>query len=176
MTRSGDIGRIAANGVAAYLNRNGFRYAERRVLKGTFDEGDITGCPGLVFQVKGGEKAKAAYDELITKWLADTEAQRVNARADLGILVVARRGYGPARAGSWWAVVPLGVAAHLNGPFNAIDHDGPPVRMLLADVVELLRAAGYGDEPSRSFATTTEAPATRCDGPDTTNPTEVARG
>lgn len=138
--RPKDIGTDAERAVVRYLKANGWPHAERRALRGNDDAGDITGTPGLCWEVKS--RNRQVTDTEIADWLAETDDERVNAGADLGVLVV-RRPYANVRA--WWAIVPLGVAAYLNGPFNAIEHDGPPVRVLLADVVDLLRAAGYGD-------------------------------
>jgi len=166
--KSGAIGTQTETAVVRFLRANGFEGAERRRLKGKLDEGDITGTPGIVWEVKGGNAARTASDAVITGWLDDTETERQNAHADLGILVVQRSGIGPANAGRWWAVMPLWVVTYLiecadtisedafaplaeTYVIGASDPDTPwmqtPVRMLLADVVALLRSAGYGDPP-----------------------------
>lgn len=147
MTRPKDIGTRAESAVVRFLRENGFPHAERRALTGSQDQGDITGCPGLVFEVKGGEVAKNASDGQIAKWLAETETERRNANADIGILVVQRRGIGPANAGRWWAVLTLPVltaVAYGHTP-RGVGGFPAPVRMDLANAVQLLRAAGYGD-------------------------------
>lgn len=71
-----------------WLKDNGFPYAERRALHGSFDKGDITGCGPLVFECK----AKKAHD--FSGWLKETEVETTNAEADYGVLVVKRNGYG----------------------------------------------------------------------------------
>jgi hypothetical protein len=98
--------------------------------------------------VKGGEAAKSASDLLVADWLAETEKERVNARADVGVLVLQRRGVGPANAGRWWAVMPTYQVVQLvvglclpDPPYLA------PVRMCLADTVDLLRFGGFGTPP-----------------------------
>lgn len=102
--RPKDIGTAAESAVVKALRQHGFPHAERRALTGSLDQGDVTGCPGLVFEVKGGNAAKTASDGQVEKWLDETEVERVNAGADFGILVLARAGIGPANAARWWAV------------------------------------------------------------------------
>jgi hypothetical protein len=139
--RPRDIGTVAETAVVRYLQANGWPHAERRALRGTYDCGDVTGCPGLMFEVKAGQAAKTASDGQVDSWLAETETERRNAKADIGILVLARAGIGAHNCGRWWAVVPLGQVAHIGG----IELPPMPVRMHLQSVVRLLRAAGYGD-------------------------------
>ena len=153
MNKPKAIGTAAETAVTRYLQAHGWPHAERRTLKGRLDQGDITGCPGLVFEVKGGEAAKSASDLLVADWLAETAAEVLNAGADLGVLVLQRRGVGPVNAGRWWAVMPYVVAHDLSGGSDRLvqpetwkDVDRIPVRMLLADAARLLRAAGYGTE------------------------------
>jgi hypothetical protein len=133
------IGTAAETAVVRALRTLGFPHAERRALTGALDQGDITGCPGLVFEVKGGNAAKVASDAQISAWLAETEAERINARADIGILVLQRRGVGAANAGRWWAYMQTNAWI-----LGATKHDFP-ARMRLADAAHLLRTAGYGD-------------------------------
>lgn len=142
MNKPKRIGTAAETAVARYLQAHGFPHAERRALRGIQDAGDITGIPGICVEVKGGEAAKAASDLLVADWLEETEKERVNARADIGVLVLQRRGVGPANAGRWWAVISLDFISMLT---HGYDGSGIPVRMLLADAVRLLRTAGYGD-------------------------------
>lgn len=108
-------GTAAETGLVNYLNPNGFPGAERRALTGAFDQGDITGTPGLAWEVKNCK----TYS--IPKWLKETEAERINSGADFGILAIKPNGVGVTNAGQWWAVMPM------------------------AQMVELLRLAGYGE-------------------------------
>jgi hypothetical protein len=85
----------------------------------------------------------------VEKWLEETETERINARADIGILVMKRKGVSGTRAGEWWAVLDGGVFADLvyepepgAAPFSRTI--GAPVRAHLSTVVELLRDSGYG--------------------------------
>src|SRR6185312_8871013 len=118
------IGTATETAVVRYLVANGFPHAERRSLRGSLDAGDITGCPGLVWSVKGGVAAKTASDGQVAKWLAELERQRVNAAATIGVLVLQRAGIGEANAGRWWAVVGY-------GQLCCGIVDGPPARLHL---------------------------------------------
>lgn len=142
MNRSKNVGTAAESAVVRFLAANGFPHAERRALRGSLDCGDVTGTPGICWEVKGGTAARTASDGLIAAWLVETDVERVNARADIGVLVVQRAGIGPANAGRWWAILPLEVSS-----LHASDHPSVrdvPMRLHLADAVALLRAAGYG--------------------------------
>lgn len=148
MNRPKAIGTACESAVVKFLRANGFTQAERRALTGSHDQGDITGTPGIAWEVKGGNAAKTAGDGLVADWLAQTETERLNASADIGVLVMARAGYGPDRAGRWWAVIPLFVIA---SPADGLADrwPAPAARLHLADVAELLRAAGYGQPLER---------------------------
>lgn len=142
--RPKDIGTAAETAVVRFLRSAGFPHAERRALAGALDLGDITGTPGVAWEVKGGERAKSASDRQVAAWLEETEVERVNAGADFGVLVVQRRGIGAPNAGRWWAVMPLRHAVMLAAGARA--EWAAPVRMHLADAALLLRAFGYGTE------------------------------
>ena len=146
MNRPRDIGTRAESAVVRYLVANGYPHAERRSLRGALDAGDITGTPSVAWEVKGGDAARNASDLTIERWMAELAAEIVNARADVGLLVVQRAGVGPANAGRWWAYMPAYRFAGLAGPLPGPLRFNFPVRMLLADAVTLLRAAGYGTE------------------------------
>lgn len=140
--RPRDIGTAAETAVVRYLRENGFPGAERRAMRGGNDAGDITGTPLVAWEVKAGQAAKNASDGQAAEWLAETERERVNARADIGVLVLARAGIGPANAGLWWAVLTGASMYQLDGyeywPAEAT------VRVHLWAVTRRLRVAGYG--------------------------------
>lgn len=152
--RPTDIGTDAERAVVRHLIANGFPGAERRRLRGRHDAGDVTGTPGICWQVKGGDRARNASDNQVAAWLDAAETQRVNAGADIAVLVVQRAGVGPANAGRWWAVLHASDVAWL---IHGTPYIGPgadaPVRMHLADAVTLLRAAGYGDPLTQDLET-----------------------
>jgi hypothetical protein len=86
-------GHDAERAVCRWLRDNGFPGAERSVRSGftahdrtVADAGDITGVPGLVFQVKDVARSD------VPAWMAETELQRQAAGADHGLLVQRRRG------------------------------------------------------------------------------------
>lgn len=147
--RSKAIGTQAESAVVALLRENGWPHAERRALAGQLDLGDVTGCVGLVFECKGGEAARRALNQpaLIASWLAETEQERRNAHADIGVLVIVRGGFGVRNVGKWWAVIPHRLIADL-GRGRTITNGYPawiaPAFMELASLLPLLRVAGYG--------------------------------
>ena len=149
-SRSKSIGTAGESAVAKYLKAHGWPYAERRSLNGALDRGDIAGTPGIVWEIKAGAAAMNASDAQIDAWLRETETERLNDGADIGILVTKRRGVSGTRAGEWWAVLDGGVFGDLvyepepgAKPFSRTL--GIPVRVHLANVVQLLRESGFGD-------------------------------
>lgn len=143
---SKNVGTAAETAVVRYLNKNGFPTAERRALAGQYDLGDITGIPGLVIEVKAGAAAKTASDGQVEKWLGETETERVNAKADIGVLVMARAGYGSTRVGQWWAILPGATFIALVHPHHGLDLTGTaPVRIHFESIVNILRFTGYGE-------------------------------
>lgn len=72
---------------------------ERRHLAGTHDRGDITGIPGVVFEVKSGAKLA------ISTWLDELEVEVTNDGATHGAVVV--RPKGKPAVEDWFAVLPL---------------------------------------------------------------------
>lgn len=99
MSRSKAKGTAAESMFVKYLVANGFPHAERRALTGGKDKGDTTGHPGLVFEVKD------AKTWCVPAWLRETEAERVNANADLGFLIVKVSGMGLKSTGKWLGFV-----------------------------------------------------------------------
>ena len=154
--RPKDVGTDTERAVARYLTANGWPSAEIRRTHGSLDLGDITGTPGLIWEVKGGHQAEQATDANITEWLEETELERSNAHADVGVLIWKRKGKGHASVGAWWAALPGWAYLYLARtgygviipPATTIltYHRAPPVRLLVADLTRLLRTAGYGDQ------------------------------
>lgn len=93
-------GTMAETAVATYLSTRGW-LAERRALSGAFDKGDIVGVPGVVFEVKSAARL------CIPEWMRETQVERVNARAAVGLLVIKPKGVGYANVNQWWCVTPL---------------------------------------------------------------------
>lgn len=146
--RPKNIGTAAETAVVRAARAHGFGLADRLTLTGALDRGDIGLCPGVIVEVKGGQAAKTASDAQIEKWLAETERERINAGADVAILVTARAGIGAPNAHRWWAHWRLGSLAYAGLIGAGQRTQGIPVRMTLADALTLLRHAGYGDTPT----------------------------
>lgn len=113
MSAQRDKGTRFESAIAHFLQEKGFTYAERRALSGVKDRGDITGIPGVVVEAK----SVARLD--LSGWLDEAEEERDNARADIGVVWIKRRGH--------------------SSPGRAY------VLMTGDDLVWLLRSAGYGE-------------------------------
>lgn len=147
--RPKQIGTATETAVVRAARRLGFPHAERVVLHGSTDQGDVRLTPGLtagvIVEVKGGNRARDASDAQVWAWLLETERERVNARADVALLVTQRRGVGAPNADRWWAHFRMGDLARLREyPVGFNLADDAPVRMTLASALAQLRAAGYG--------------------------------
>ncbi len=146
-TRPKDIGTRAETAVVRAARVHGFPAADRLTLTGSADRGDVSLCPGVMVEVKGGDKARRASEGLVDAWLAETDRERRNAGADVAFLVTQRAGYGPERAALWWAWLRL---SDLDGARElATEHaavGAAVVRLRFVDVLFLLRVHGWGDE------------------------------
>lgn len=92
-------GRETENLFVEYLRAHGVPYAERRRLTGSADQGDITGWPGMVVEVKSGARVAVA------KWLSELAAEKRNAAARSGFVAV--RPKGKPDPDGWYVVLPL---------------------------------------------------------------------
>lgn len=99
MSKSKAKGTAAETATVNALRRLGFPAAERRALAGGKDKGDITGTPGLAWEVK------AAKALTLSEWMRETAEETVNAAADYGILVVKLPALGAGRAHLWLTVM-----------------------------------------------------------------------
>jgi hypothetical protein len=100
MSKSKQKGTLAETAVADFLKQT-FPAVERRTLSGKNDKGDIAGVPSSVVEVKNQRSYK------IHEWIKETEIERINASADIGILVIKPNGVGVSKVNEWWAVVSL---------------------------------------------------------------------
>ena len=100
MNKPGDKGRMAENGLVSYLKDRGWPYVERRRLTGANDKGDVTGTPGLCWEVK---YANAGLR--LGTWMAETALETLNAGAEYGILVIKPLSLGLKSVHHWYAVM-----------------------------------------------------------------------
>lgn len=149
--RNRAAGAQAERDFARYLRPRGWPKAERKPDPGwsaggreNRDQGDIKETPGLVFQLKYVKDGMT--DREITRALQDAQDQAVAAAADVGILIERRAG--KANAGNWWAHLTVwDLHALIAGqqPRPPEPAFTVPVRLLVADLLPILRAAGYGE-------------------------------
>ena len=160
MSKSKAIGTEGETAVVRFLVANGWPHAERRALRGVQDWGDVTGTPGLCWEVKAGQQAIECQDADLHKWQDQTDLETTQSGADLGILVMKRKGVSPANAGSWFAWMRAEHLAELLNPDTKVDMLAPTawVRMLLKEAVAFLHWAGYGSAAEREFFDDNERP------------------
>ena len=139
--RSKAKGTAAESAVARVMRANGWPCAERSALHGAKDRGDLTGIGLVCVEVKGGHAAEQASDGQVLAWMAELDTECVNKGADVGVLVMKRKGVGHGNAERWWAVMWLHDTSvdPRGGQVRGI-----PVRMTLADACRVLAALGYG--------------------------------
>jgi hypothetical protein len=153
--RSLDVGKQTEQMVARYLRSRGLAGVERAVRTGftaggrsVADAGDLTGWPGVCVQVKSLRPANAAERQTRT-WLAETEQQRAQSGASVGLLVVRR--WGTLAVGEWWSFLQLR-DLYLMPQLDAAGWVPPsstaPVRLELADVVTLMQTCGWAPCPA----------------------------
>ena len=94
-------GTAAETAVVRYARAHGFPHADRLTLTGRYDRGDVLLAPGAIAEVKAGKAAQGASYNQVLAWLDETERERVNARADIAVLIVQRQGYGLGRVETW---------------------------------------------------------------------------
>ena len=87
MSRASERGARAERDAVALLLSAGFLQAERHNRAGaTSDVGDVRGIPRSTIEVKDQERLN------FSGWLAEAEAERINAGNDYAILIAKRRG------------------------------------------------------------------------------------
>jgi hypothetical protein len=152
--RSLDVGKQTEQMVARYLRSRGLAGVERAVRTGftaggrsVADAGDLTGWPGVCVQVKSLRPANAAERQTRT-WLAETEQQRAQSGASVGLLVVRR--WGTTDVGEWWAFLTAWSLSGLSDGWLAdgVELRHVPVRLELADLVDLMQTWGWAPCPA----------------------------
>lgn len=134
------IGTAGESAVVRVMRDAGLR-AKRLTLHGSKDVGDVDcGVDGIVVEVKSGKTAESASDGQITAWLVETDNEVRNANAKIGVLVVKRKGIGPANAERWWAITSIRELDILMGTENPFPSPWyhQPVRMHLSTFIGLV--------------------------------------
>lgn len=72
--------------IVTYLRSEGATLAERRALNGAKDRGDVAGLPGVVVEAKNATRHE------IAAWVDETEQERRNDGAAIGLCWIKRRG------------------------------------------------------------------------------------
>ena len=114
-----------------YLQASGWPQADRQPLRGDRDQGDlvVSRIPLIIAEVKYRDHAFS--DAQLGRWLEETEREAVHAGADLGVLIVARKGV---RVENWDAVMAANDWMLLLSGDEVLPTDAPwPLRASLAD-------------------------------------------
>jgi len=90
-------GASAEREVASFLRDNGLPHADRR--GSGFTASDIIGTPGVSWEIKDQDAIR------LREWFAQTEEQQTEDGAQLGVLIIKRKG--KTNPGDWYAVVTL---------------------------------------------------------------------
>ncbi len=145
-------GLTAERDLCRWLRSNGFPHAERAVRTGFngggrkgADPGDITGTPLILWSVKD------CAVEQIGKWFDELDDMSDNAAEYTTVRLIVHKRRGHADPGKWHCWMSLACLVDLVGDaadsreLRVFFDSGAPVRLALADVVPLLRSAGYGE-------------------------------
>lgn len=93
--------------VVAWLQQHNFPYAERRVMGGSRDRGDIGGIPGVVLELKNCNRVELAT------WVDEARHEAANAGVSVWAVVAKRKGKGD--PGESYVVTNLAMFARLIG-------------------------------------------------------------
>lgn len=110
-------GTFAETAVASFLVTQGWPYAERRSLQGALDKGDITGTPGICWEVKSTTSAHHKID--YSGFLRECETERRNAKAEFGVVVVKPKGRGALSVDRWVTAMYLRDVVRFQVPLPA---------------------------------------------------------
>lgn len=95
----------AERGTVDWLKDNGFPYADRRLAGATLDKGDISGIPGVTFEIKNHAKMDLAG------WIEELKVEMANDNAWTGVVLHKRKG--KASPADWYATMPGSVYLEL---------------------------------------------------------------
>jgi Holliday junction resolvase len=94
-------GTKAETDVVRYLQKCGWKTAERRALKGNLDCGDISGVAGVCLEVKN----QKAQD--LAGWVEELKVEIINAKANTGAVIHKRKG--KTDVAEWYATMPVDI-------------------------------------------------------------------
>lgn len=134
MSKSKARGTDTETKVVRYLIEEGFPRAERRALKGEFDEGDVTGIEGVCIEIKGDRSNK------VSAWKKETVTEAKNAKVGMYLLVV-RVDYKPVER--WEVHVPWNFLHSSDMELGGELEGHQWVRMDFRLAVLWLKAQGY---------------------------------
>ncbi|HEY9353735.1 MAG TPA: hypothetical protein VIP28_10805 [Nocardioides sp.] len=92
-SRSKAKGSAWERAIVEHLRAAGWPFAERRLAGSTKDRGDVAGVVGVVIEAKNTASARLA------EWIEETEVERLNDGAWLGVVWHKRRGTASAAGG-----------------------------------------------------------------------------
>jgi hypothetical protein len=95
-------GTAAETACVKYAQANGFPEARRNPLTGSKDTGDLTLCDRVIVEVK----ADKSLD--YPRFIRETEAERVNAQAAVGLCFIKPPGVAEGRMRLWWCLMHAG--------------------------------------------------------------------
>jgi hypothetical protein len=119
-----------------------FPDAERLVLHGDKDQGDIGHCGDFIFEVKAGKQCKQIGDGKLAGWMEEALAESEHRGVRFGVLVTQRAGFGAPNARRWWVHLRLEDLAEICGGYHAPGRFAV-TRMELGDFLDLIADQGY---------------------------------
>jgi len=107
MSKARQKGTAAETAVVKWLRANGWKDADRHPLRGQADQGDIKAINNTVLEVKNHRSYQ------IPAWLREVEAEKQNAKAEFGAIIIKPNGIGLSSVDQWWAVMSVSDFAKL---------------------------------------------------------------
>lgn len=115
--RPKQAGTRAESAFVRYLRTHGWPDADRSPLRGSRDQGDTTGHPGFVCEVKWQSKGTPGY----SRWIFEAEAEAANAGAQFGHVVYSPPGIGEQNIDHWVSIMSAGAARALRAKAGSPD-------------------------------------------------------
>jgi len=107
MSKQRNKGTLAETALVAFLRERGEK-VERRALHGTFDKGDINWeGKDIVLEVKNVRSPRAQ------EWVREAEEERLNAGAEIGVVVHKPHGVALTNQANWHVIMSLDTFVHM---------------------------------------------------------------